>query len=90
MELNHDGILIRLGQYQRAIGDVQFLAKSLLVGRRARYVSNFNGQPIGRSRKPLTGKEFEIKDVSVEEHHIWLWDGDFEHCCCEPKDVEFI
>jgi len=40
--------------------------KALLIGRRVRIISNYNGQPYGHSKKPLTGLEFVIEGVQVD------------------------
>lgn len=47
-----------------------------LVGRSARIVSKFNGQPHGRSRPPLTGKVFPIVAAFAEsDGDITVWLG---------------
>lgn len=42
-------------------------ANNILKGRRVRITSKFNGQPMGRSKKPLTGKAVSIDIVYLNE-----------------------
>ena len=80
----------------RAVTQVYNAASKLVVGRRVRVVSKFNGQPHGgRSRKPLTGQVLVIDSVHFNEgseislcgHHEdgrWLGAGFW------LSDVEFL
>lgn len=67
---------------------------SSVVGRQARIVSNFNGQPHGgRSRKPLTGKVIEISSVSLYEdgtYSFCSWKPDWINAGFGPDDIEFL
>jgi len=62
------------------LDELQRRAKSIFLGRRVRFVGEFNGQPRGgRSRKPLTGKEAVITAVFLSER-----EGVTFHSC-EPR-----
>lgn len=41
-------------------------AEYLIQGLKVKVISNFNGQQIGKSRKPLTGKILDIWDISFQ------------------------
>lgn len=64
--------------------------KEKLVGRQYRVTSNFNGQVVGSSRKPLTGKVFTVKSVVVSPSHVSVWDGDYNHCFVDLSEVELL
>lgn len=61
-----------------------------LIGRKYRVLSNFNGQLYGSSKKPLTGKVFEIKLIAVDSGGISVWDGDYNHCYIDLSEVELL
>jgi len=65
-----------------------------LIGRKARFVSKFNGQPYGgRSRKPLTGKVIEIGAVHLSSdgtYSFCSFKPDFINAGFGPKDIEFL
>lgn len=44
------------------------LVREQLIGRECRVLSNFNGQPHGRSRKPWTGKVCKIQSAYIDDH----------------------
>lgn len=56
--------LTRLGREHKAL--VREAAK-IVKGRQARVVSNFNGQPYGSSRKPLTGQCLLIEGACLND-----------------------
>jgi hypothetical protein len=43
---------------------------SFCVGKRVKIISNYNGQPHGRSKPPLTGRIFEVEYVSTNDSEI--------------------
>jgi hypothetical protein len=43
---------------------------TLLRGRTARILSDYNGQPYGRSRKPMTGKDIEVAHVCLDRSGV--------------------
>lgn len=57
----------RLRGLAENFADLQQEAEALVVGRSARVISNFNGQPHGRSHKPLTGQTLRISGVCLTE-----------------------
>lgn len=72
-------------------------ANDMLIGKRVRITSKtFNGQPFGRSRKPLTGKVFKIQKVLLDGggdgSQVVLWIGRmvWETLACGLEDVEFV
>lgn len=79
---------------RRAAQQVQDAARKLVVGKRVRVTSKFNGQPYGRSRPPLTGKILIIdsvfldgSEVSFTGHHE---DGSWLHAGFSLSDIEFL
>lgn len=78
-----------LAAMQSAIIKGEMQANEFVKGRGVRIVSKFNGQPHGRSRKPLTGKIFHARSVLITSSNISLWIGD-ELLACGLEDVEFI
>jgi len=65
-----------------------------IVGRKARIVSKFNGQPYGgRSRKPLTGKVIEITSVYLCSDGTYSFHSarpDWINAGFGPNDIEFL
>lgn len=65
-----------------------------MVGRKARIVSKFNGQPYGgRSRKPLTGKVVEITSVYLCSDGTYSFHStrpDWINAGFGPNDIEFV
>jgi hypothetical protein len=64
-----------------------------VIGYKARITSDFNGQPYGRSHKPLYGKVVEIGSVTLYP------DGTYSFCSFKPdwinagfgpEDIEFL
>ena len=68
------------------------VATRKVVGRRVRIISKtFNGQPYGRSRKTLTGREYYVKSVIFDRARVLLWlnTADF-NLRLRLDEVEFI
>jgi hypothetical protein len=65
-----------------------------IIGRKARIVSKFNGQPYGgRSRKPLTGKVVEITSVYLCPDGTYSFHSarpDWINAGFGPNDIEFL
>jgi hypothetical protein len=76
----------------QTIKNIQEEARCLVAGRKVRIVSNFNGQPCGRSRKSLKGTVQTVKSLQLDGYHIWLFLEDGGKCWCGVglKEVEFI
>lgn len=63
-------------------------ARSKVVGRRVRIISTrYNGQPYGRSRKALTGKECVISSVGDGLNYVFI---ESEREALHLEDFEFI
>jgi len=62
----------------------------MVVGRKARILSNFNGQACGRSKPSLKGKIITVKNVSIDSYGCQLWDGNYDHCFIPMDEVEFL
>lgn len=62
----------------------------MVVGRKAKILSNFNGQCFGHSKPSMKGKIITIKDVSIGSRDCQLWDGNFDHCFISMDEVEFL
>jgi len=63
----------------------------IMIGRKAKITSNYNGQSCGgRSKPSLKGKVITIKDVFIGSDSCQIWDGDINHCFIPVEEVEFI
>lgn len=76
-------IKLQLSIYADRCKQAHKQASAVAVGRKAIIVSNFNGQPHGRSRKPLTGKVVTISSVSLYS------DGQVSFCSWDVPDAGF-
>jgi hypothetical protein len=67
-------------------------AAALLVGKRVRIISKYNGQQYGSSRKPLTGHEANVCSVSIDRFgcHVWLEGLHYGYPALELREVEFV
>ena len=52
---------------------LQLRADTLVVGRPVRILSDYNGQPYGRSRRSLRGETRTAERVHVDSRGIWLF-----------------
>ena len=52
---------------------LQLKADSLVIGRPVRILSDYNGQPYGRSRRSLRGETRTAERVHVDSRGIWLF-----------------
>jgi hypothetical protein len=76
--------------YSDKIRSIHDRVSKMLVGRKARIISNFNGQPYGTSHKSLKGKIMTIKMVSVDETDCQVYDGQVSNCYLRMDEVEFL
>lgn len=60
-------------QAQREIKEIQDRIHKLLKGRTVRIISNYNGQPLGSSRKSWKGREGKIKEAHVNGRDCVVW-----------------
>lgn len=76
----------------QAIRNIQEEARCRVVGKQVRIVSNFNGQPYGRSRRSLKGTIQTVNSLLLDGHHIWLFLEDGGRCWVGIglKEVEFL
>jgi len=77
----------------RNLTGLQDWANERYKGRRIRFVGSFNGQPWGRSRKSLAGKEAVITTVYLCERKgvsFHSSDPEFIQAGFDLDDVEFI
>jgi hypothetical protein len=69
--------------------DLTFRATALVIGRPVRILSDYNGQPYGRSRKSMKGREMTVERVgSIDPHwgislflrgeRLAVWDKEVE------------
>lgn len=74
------------------ISRIEFNIKSAIVGRVVRVMSNYNGQPYGRSRKSLKGLEAKVHSAIVEfgKVYIWLEGYDVDYCALDIHEVLFV
>jgi hypothetical protein len=52
---------------------LQLKADSLVIGRPVRILSDYNGQPYGRSRRSLRGETRTAERVHIDPHGIYLF-----------------
>ena len=58
-----------LAKLVREQDDLRMRASALVTGRPVRILSNYNGQPYGRSRKSMKGREMTVERVgSIDPH----------------------
>lgn len=63
----------------------------MLVGRKARIISDFNGQLHGTSKKSMQGSVITIKYISIDSNGCQVWNGDFgRNCFISVNEVEFL
>lgn len=76
---------------QQQVIDAQSKLRSLVLGKRAKYLTNFNGHPFGNSRKSLNGKEFIVRQAFIgDTGKAWIWDGDSRNAPVEAYQVEIF
>ncbi len=63
-----------------------------VAGKEVTILSNFNGQPHGRSRKSLKGSVQKVKRATYDGGSLWLWLEDDGQCWCAigVDEVEFL
>lgn len=88
--VTNDNIQLECKNASDKIADLAKILSNRIIGRQAKIISDFNGQPVGSSRKSLRGKIITIKAVSVDSWGCDLWDGNFEHCYIPSREVEFL
>jgi len=76
--------------FQKDVDCARIKARDLLLNKEVRITSNFNGQPHGHSRPSLKGKVFSIKNVHLEGWQCSVWDGNYDHCYIDIREVEFL
>jgi len=59
-------IRARLIAANQQVRDLHAQFRAELTGKKIRVVSKYNGQRVGRSRKPLTGRILTINNVAVD------------------------
>ena len=60
--INNEHVNNVINAYAQAERELEKLREEL-IGKEVRIISNYNGQPYGKTRKPLTGKVFKVKRV---------------------------
>jgi hypothetical protein len=88
-----DAARLQAQAIMRELHRLQDWANERYKGRRIRFVGSFNGQPWGRSRKSLAGKEAIITTVYLCERRGVTFhssEPEFIHAGFDLNDVEFI
>ena len=78
-----------LAKLVKAQDDLRMRATSLVIGRPVRIISDYNGQPYGRSRKSMKGREMTVERVgSIDPHwgislflrgeRVAIWESEVE------------
>jgi hypothetical protein len=76
--------------YAEKIKVIRDKVSEMLIGRQARIISNFNGQPYGTSKPSLKGKVITVKAISIDSYGCQVWDGNFDHVYLLIDEVEFL
>lgn len=80
---------------QHTLRDIKYMisgANDQVAGKKVTILTNFNGQPHGRSKKSLKGSIQVVKRATFDQDQIWLWLEDDGQCWCaiSVHDVEFL
>src|ERR1700675_4293680 len=78
-----------LAKLVKAQDDLRMRATSLVIGRPVRILSDYNGQPYGRSKKSMKGREMTVERVgSIDPHwgislflrgeRVAIWESEVE------------
>jgi hypothetical protein len=78
-----------LAKLVKAQNDLRMRATSLVIGRPVRILSDYNGQPYGRSRPSMKGREMTVERVgSIDPHwgislflrgeRVAIWESEVE------------
>jgi len=76
--------------YSDKIKVIHGMVSAMVVSRKAKVLSNFNGQMCGTSKPSMKGKIITIKQVHIDSLGCSLWDGNYDHCFIPIEEVEFI
>ncbi|KKK88912.1 hypothetical protein LCGC14_2738380 [marine sediment metagenome] len=87
--MNDKDTKVYLNALQNQVLDVHNTAQAMMIGKQVKILSDFNGQPYGRSKKSLKGKTFFVISVEIDRFQIWLFLKDMR-CGIDSKEVEFI
>jgi len=72
------------------IADISKVISGRIVGRKAKIISNFNGQCVGHSKPSLKDKTITIKSILIDSRECYLWDGNYNHYFIPIGEVEFL
>jgi len=90
-EFSNSEIQRECKNYSQRIQSIHDEVSAMIVGRQAKILSDYNGQPHGYSKKSLKGKVITIKYVLIDSFGCQVWDGDWNHNCYIPiTEIEFI
>lgn len=84
----HAELLARIASQKQADDELW----DMCVGRTVRIISDYNGQPFGKSKPNLKGREFKVKAAFFHAKSITLWleAGDYRTHAIGLKDVQFL
>lgn len=89
-ELNQPTTRGKLKVIQEAMTVLAQRADQLLTGAKVTITDPlYNGQPHGRSKPSLVGKEIVIVTATASERGIEVWDGDYDHCFLRLDQIKF-
>ena len=60
-----------INKLQEDIKEIKDKISKILIGRKVRVISDYNGQPHGKSKPKLTGKIFTITHY-VDDSYVWV------------------
>jgi len=62
----------------------------LMVGRKAKIISDFNGQMYGKSKKSMKGREFVVESVHVSATDCCVFSWKVSNLFIPVEEVDFI
>jgi hypothetical protein len=68
---------------------LQLKADALVIGRPVRILSDYNGQPYGRSKRSLKGETRTAERLHIDSHGIYLFLRD-ERVSIPADEVEWL
>jgi len=92
MTLRDANLKAALAKHVRHVQSINDDANRALKGVRVRIVSDYNGQPYGRSKPSLKGTICTVDSVSIDDNraHIFLKEYLYGHPSVGLNDIEFI
>lgn len=76
--------------YSIRIKAIQDMVSAMLVGKRVRIISDFNGQMYGTSKKSMKGREFVVESAHISHDACYVFSWKVSNVCIPIEEVEFL